>query len=342
MVLPLVGMSLGGLACADLSHLASGGDDASTDDASSSPLVDAAAPPSCPANTKSCNGVCVSKDEPSAGCATAACAPCSIPYANELACRAGECGPATCQAGRADCNNRGSDGCEADLGTPATCGSCTTACPANLVCVPGTGCQSGCPAGLVNCRGACVDLATSPTNCGSCGNVCAGGANAVPSCAASACTVTCNAGYGDCDGNPSNGCEPKLPFYADVDGDGYGATLAGIACSPPAGNVSRGGDCLDTNATVHPGSTAFFVTGYSTGGTSTSYDYDCNGVEEEQTSSHGTCAAPCSYGYVPGTRLGAGVSSYCGSTTVVAFCGSGSASGSSACSTQVGAPLGCR
>ncbi len=346
-VIPLVGMSFAGLACTDLSHLATGGPDASLGDAAT-PLpeeggaIEGGVAP-CGSNEKRCDGVCVSKDNPAYGCAADACTPCSVPYANDVTCRAGECGAATCQTGRADCNNRGMDGCEADLGTPATCGNCTTACPSNLVCVPGSGCLSGCPGTLVNCDGACVDLATSPSHCGTCSNACAGAPNAVPSCAASGCTLTCNSGYDQCDGDGTNGCEAKLPYYTDGDADGYGTTLAGSACTPPPGNAPNGGDCLDTNAKVYPGNKTFFATGYTMGATKTSYDYDCNGVEEEASQSHGTCASPCSYGYVPGTRTpGPGVSMYCGSVTAVSYCSSGSASGSAACSTSSSNALGCR
>src|SRR5512140_2303551 len=133
-VIPLVGMSFAGLACTDLSHLATGGPDASLGDAGEPPPAEAG-PTGCAADQKPCDGVCVRRDDPAYGCDADACAPCSVPYANEATCRAGACAPATCKTGRADCNGRGVDGCEADLGTPATCGNCTTACPSNLVCV---------------------------------------------------------------------------------------------------------------------------------------------------------------------------------------------------------------
>jgi hypothetical protein len=48
---------------------------------------------------------------------------------------------------------------------------------------------------------------TSATHCGACGRRC-DLANATAACVAGACAVaTCNAGFGDCDGNAANGCE---------------------------------------------------------------------------------------------------------------------------------------
>jgi hypothetical protein len=49
------------------------------------------------------------------------------------------------------------------------------------------------------------------TNCGSCGNACSSPANGSAACVAGTCGVSsCNAGWGNCDGNVSNGCETEL------------------------------------------------------------------------------------------------------------------------------------
>lgn len=53
-------------------------------------------------------------------------------------------------------------------------------------------------------------LDTDIDNCGAEGNVCSPRSNSVPDCEACACTFTCNVGYGDCDGDASNGCETDL------------------------------------------------------------------------------------------------------------------------------------
>ncbi|MBP7682421.1 MAG: cadherin-like beta sandwich domain-containing protein [Deltaproteobacteria bacterium] len=64
---------------------------------------------------------------------------------------------------------------------------------------------------------------------------------------------TCNLVDDDCDGVPDDGVQ--LPFYADADGDTWGAGMPVQACTAPAGHVARNGDCNDTLGAVHPGAT---------------------------------------------------------------------------------------
>jgi hypothetical protein len=72
-----------------------------------------------------------------------------------------------------------------------------------------------CPPGQENCGGTCVTpdaYQNDAANCGACGHDCLD----VPhvqqaSCQDYACTVTaCAPGFGDCDGDPANGCETPL------------------------------------------------------------------------------------------------------------------------------------
>lgn len=57
----------------------------------------------------------------------------------------------------------------------------------------------------------------------------------------------------DCNGVIDDGTG-DTPFYADVDGDGFGNVNAVVYdCSPPDGYVSNKDDCNDGNAAVHPG-----------------------------------------------------------------------------------------
>jgi hypothetical protein len=96
-------------------------------------------------------------------------------------------------------------------------------------CIPGT--DAGVPDGG-------TDLLTDPSNCGSCGHACAT-ANGTPACVGGSCaTGTCNSGYGDCDGNPANGCETTLA----------GVTYCGTCTTEPdcqkvAGFFCNGAQC---------------------------------------------------------------------------------------------------
>jgi hypothetical protein len=282
-----------------------------------------AAPTGCAADEKKCNGVCVKKSDPLHGCGGASCAPCSLVNATEAQCSAeGVCIVKTCAPGRADCNGLPGDGCEADLSAPATCGSCTVACGGgNPLCTP-TGCAASCPGGTTQCGSSCVDTKTNADNCGQCGKKCAQVTNGAAVCNNSNCAVQCNAGFGDCNNNPLDGCEPLQQFFLDGDGDGVGGATTQMACTPPGANwVTTGGDCHDGNPQVHPGQTAYFATSYTTTSGVESYDYDCNGAEQEEgTPAHfvGGCGALCdNFGYIvkSPTRSGTGVNNYCGSTT---------------------------
>jgi len=135
-------------------------------------------------------------------------------------------------------------GCVSPLQDPANCGSCGHACTAGLVCSSGA-CTVNCGAGQVKCGGVgtpdagshdaaadahdaghdsgvpagdagagtnpsgeyCADPTNDRLNCGGCNIICPYGAHSTPTCTASACAITCDQGYADCDNNPANGCE---------------------------------------------------------------------------------------------------------------------------------------
>ena len=71
-------------------------------------------------------------------------------------------------------------------------------------------CSTSCAAGLTNCAGACVTIATDLAHCGGCGGACARPANAIAACVAGLCEAACVAGFDDCDGMASTGCETAL------------------------------------------------------------------------------------------------------------------------------------
>ena len=136
----------------------------------------------------------------------------------DVAIEAMECGsrPA-CEGSKRDCKNGASDGCETDVSSdPNNCGGCGIVCsPAaggDVACVDGKCTLSACAKGALDCNssmtdGCEVDGARDVNNCGTCGTVCPGGTNGAAACQAGKCTLVCNAGYLDCDGNPDNGCE---------------------------------------------------------------------------------------------------------------------------------------
>jgi hypothetical protein len=149
-------------------------------------------------------------------------------------CTAGTCQVATCKAGFADCDGNASNGCEVDLSLDiANCGSCGHACDA----ANGAGrCQwgacvvTGCNAGFADCDGSFANgcetgIAADANNCGGCGHVCSA-TNAGSTCSAGVCGLgTCNVGYGNCDGDASNGCE------ADFSSDPNNCSGCGNACA---------------------------------------------------------------------------------------------------------------
>jgi hypothetical protein len=61
----------------------------------------------------------------------------------------------------------------------------------------------------------------------------------------------CNGIDDDCDGQIDEGVQNV--YYADNDGDGYGAGPEILACSQPPGTSTNNFDCDDTNHMVHPG-----------------------------------------------------------------------------------------
>ena len=142
---------------------------------------------------------------------------CNLPNASP-ACQQGACAIASCNAGFADCNSAARDGCEVAITTDlVNCGGCGRVCGgahAQASCAMGA-CLLRCDAGWGNCdmmtpNGCEVNLSSDVMNCGMCGTACVG-AHAQESCATGACRVTsCDFGWGDCNGDPRDGCETNL------------------------------------------------------------------------------------------------------------------------------------
>lgn len=139
-------------------------------------------------------------------------------YANGVgACMDGACELSSCEAGFDDCNADPADGCETPLNTPTDCAACGMACElanATTTCDTGTCEVDVCDAGFDDCNADPADGCEAPlntlTDCGACGTVC-DLANASESCATGACAIAaCDAGFGDCNTNPTDGCEQSL------------------------------------------------------------------------------------------------------------------------------------
>jgi len=203
----------------------------------------------CEVNTQTSVGNC-------GGCGNA----CSVPNGT-AACVAGACAVGGCNTGYANCNGMVSDGCEVNTTTNVNnCGACGNVCSVangTPTCNSGVCSVGSCNAGFEDCNkqvadGCEINTANDTKNCGGCNNQCFV-ANGAPGCSSGACTVkSCNAGFGNCDGNVVNGCETNT--NTDVTNCG---TCGNNCTSSCTGNVSSttcsAGSCAITscNATYY-------------------------------------------------------------------------------------------
>ena len=154
-----------------------------------------------------------------------------------------------CVFGTLDCDGLPDNGCETQVMSEGNCSECGEVCPADKPCVLrgpagpiGCGCADGkmaCPTGLpFPYDKTCVDVDGNDDNCGGCGVACDptdGGKtpppNAYYGCRERQCgKLKCKGGFGDCDGDPENGCETPLGTDENclVCGD---ACAAGTRCA---------------------------------------------------------------------------------------------------------------
>ncbi|MFO0606203.1 MAG: MXAN_6577-like cysteine-rich protein [Polyangiales bacterium] len=198
----------------------------------------------CPSGQTCCTGGCVDAQTNVENCGACGTA-CTIANGTP-ACRAGACAVAMCDEGFADCDGAPGNGCEVDTRlTTAHCGGCGRECAA----VPGavaacvmSACRSTCVSGSGDCdmnaaNGCETTLTTDVDNCGACGSRCPAPPNGAAACAAGICGVgACNAGFGNCDRDPMNGCETNLQTSESHCG------ACGMACA--TGLVCDAGRCV--------------------------------------------------------------------------------------------------
>jgi hypothetical protein len=208
-------------------------DVADAQDAQDVQLPDVRVDGGCPTGLSACSGACVDLTVDVRNCGR-----CGGACPAGMICSAGNCG---CPSGLTACSGTCRD-LTSDPNNCSTCDHVCTAANATGVCTAGA-CTLACAAGWADCdmisgNGCEADL-SQVAHCGACANACANRANAARACTGGACTYTCDAGFGDCDGDPANGCEAALA--ADTANCGG----CGRACTPQANQTAAcaGGTC---------------------------------------------------------------------------------------------------
>jgi len=184
---------------------------------------------------------------------TAACGSCTTQCTNangSTACTAGACAP-TCNAGFKSCDSNLNNGCERNIRTLTDCGDCGVPCDfpnATESCTTGTCTFGACNADYGDCTASpgCETQLNTTAACGAC-NVQCTNSNGTTACTGSAgsrvCTPSCNTGFGNCDGNPNNGCEANLTSAA-------ACGACGIVCAGATPNCVLTGSTYKCQAQI--------------------------------------------------------------------------------------------
>ncbi len=266
--------------------------------------------PTCAVDFGDCDG------EPANGCETAllsslvscgACGQaCELDHAAAL-CDNGVCEISGCDSGFDDCNGDSSDGCEADLSSPETCGDCSSKCNANggvAACNEGA-CGITCDAGREDCinglsDGCETDVNVSVLHCGDCATQCPASASGTPSCVDGQCGVsTCSSPFADCNGD--NGSSSGDGCETNTNNDALNCAGCGIECYYPNGT----GKCVTQSCVLAGCDAGWADCGASLGcetrlGTSA----NCTDCGDACSNAHGTtsctangCKPMCASGY---------------------------------------------
>jgi len=150
---------------------------------------------------------------------------------------------------------------------------------ATASCLGGVCTPAGCRAGFGDCDAnpgnGCETALTTTSHCGACGVVCAAAPHAAAVCTAGVCATACDAGRGDCNSDPADGCE------RDVSADANHCGACGVVCTE--GRTCVSGSC----------SAAVCAVGRA----------DCNGTETDgcevtlgnDTNHCGACGTVCAF-----------------------------------------------
>jgi hypothetical protein len=152
-------------------------------------------------------------------------------------CVNGACEAECVNPDRKDCNGRIEDGCETEiLKDPTNCGTCGNECAPGARCRDG---MCGCPPGMVDCNGTCVDTSSNDRHCGACNNRCTPPDEPPPpnmeygcsggQCGRLRCVVDWDATWRDCNNDLEDGCEVDVG-YPKLDPLNCGA--CGVECAP--------------------------------------------------------------------------------------------------------------
>ncbi len=176
------------------------------------------------------------------------CGRCGNVCSNGNHCVSGEC---VCAGTGEYCSLTCTDTACVDLKADVNnCGRVGNKCDAGKVCSLGE-CSASCGSGLENCNGSCRDTNTDENNCGGCGKVCPGkdAAKHIASgaCSSRSCSIICENGWQDADGDMSNGCEKA---FVNTESDVNNCGEVGHVCPQTdaslhiAKGVCSKGECL--------------------------------------------------------------------------------------------------
>jgi hypothetical protein len=216
---------------------------------------------------------------------------CDTTHSTGASCNGATCLYTGCTAGYGDCNKNvpNTSGCETNLAMAGLI-VCGGACYPNTTCCTNADCgtlpspQLCYQAGSGMCSGAGGSCSFS-LKAGS--KVCAGNVCCMPingTCNVN-CTLSCSAGFADCDGDPSNGCEANL----NTDLANCGACGRGCSATNVATKTCAGGLCTSSCN----GGFGNCTTPAAGPGPSYTPDDGCESNLNTNTNHCGTCANNC-------------------------------------------------